>query len=408
MAKAYLVGGGIAALAAATYLIRDGGFDGADIHVFEQQRLLGGSLDAGGTPAGGYSMRGGRMFEAKFRCTYDLLSGIPSLDDPEVSVTGEILAGHEEFGWDGVARLVDGDGGVVDPVSMGFPEFASMKGIQRTRRHPYDSIVRPLTAWLGERGVALHTGCRVTDLGFAPGVRSGTVDAIHLSRHGRAETIAVAPEDLVFVTNGSMTDSSSVGSHTSAPPPAPERSDAWLLWHRLARGREAFEKFSGRPAGRDGLMTFTSSNWLLSAVVHRQPVYHDQPEDTTVWWGYGLFPDRAGNRTPKPMTMCTGREILEEVLRRPARGRPRGLRQPRLHRPVRRGARRRRLHRRVLRAHRVDGGVPGAGRRAGDDAPAPVSRRPRTLRKQRSREGAPDCPPWTLPQPTRTVKKQSG
>lgn len=32
MAKAYLVGSGIAALAAATFLIRDGGFDGADIH----------------------------------------------------------------------------------------------------------------------------------------------------------------------------------------------------------------------------------------------------------------------------------------------------------------------------------------------------------------------------------------
>ncbi|MGJ5894543.1 oleate hydratase [Streptomyces niveiscabiei] len=412
MAKAYLVGSGIAALAAATYLIRDGGFAGSDIQVFEQQRLLGGSLDAGGTPATGYSMRGGRMFEAEFRCTYDLLSRIPTLDDPAVSVTEEILAGHEEFAWDDIARLVDGNGQVIDPASMGFgerdrlelvrclatperrlddkritdcfgehffttsfwlmwcttfafqpwhsavefrryllrfvhlfPEFASMSGIHRTRRHQYDSIVRPLTAWLGERGVTVHTGCRVTDLGFAPGVRSGTVDAIHLSRHGREERIAVAPEDLVFVTNGSMTDASSLGTHTSAPPPAPERSDAWLLWHRLARGREnfgrpgvfdkhvkdsrwesftvtskgtdfleAFEKFSGRPAGRGGLMTFTASNWLLSVVVHRQPVYRDQPEDTTVWWGYALSPGRAGNHTPKPMTMCSGREILDEVL----------------------------------------------------------------------------------------------
>ncbi|QUW84558.1 oleate hydratase [Streptomyces mirabilis] len=412
MAKAYLVGSGIAALAAATFLIRDGGFKGSDIHLFEEQRTIGGSLDAAGTPDAGYTMRGGRMFEAEFRCTYDLLSGIPTLDDPSVSVTEEILAGHEESAWDDIARLVNGDGEIVDTTSMGFserdrlelvrclatpeghldgrritdcfgehffttnfwfmwcttfafqpwhsaiefrrylrrfihlfPQFATMSGIHRTRYHQYDSIVRPLTTWLRERGVTVHTGCRVIDLGFTPGVESGTVEILYLSRDGHDEKIAVAPEDLVFVTNGSMTDASSVGSHTSAPPSAPHRSDAWLLWHRLARGRDDFgdpavfdkdvkasrwesftvtakdpaflkalEEFSGRPAGKGGLMTFTNSNWLLTIVANRQPVYHDQPEDVSVWWGYGLFPDRAGNHTPKPMTMCSGREILEEVL----------------------------------------------------------------------------------------------
>lgn len=122
MAKAYLVGSGIAALAAATFLIRDGGFKGSDIHLFEEQRTIGGSLDAAGTPDAGYTMRGGRMFEAEFRCTYDLLSGIPTLDDPSVSVTEEILAGHEESAWDDIARLVNGDGEIVDTTSMGFSE----------------------------------------------------------------------------------------------------------------------------------------------------------------------------------------------------------------------------------------------------------------------------------------------
>ena len=55
MAKAYLVGSGIAALAAATFLIRDGGFDGADIHLFEERRNIGGSLDAGGTADAGHT-----------------------------------------------------------------------------------------------------------------------------------------------------------------------------------------------------------------------------------------------------------------------------------------------------------------------------------------------------------------
>ena len=129
MAKAYLVGSGIAALAAAAFLIRDGGFKGPDVHLFEQQRNIGGSLDADGTADAGYTMRGGRMFEAEFRCTYDLLSGIPTLDNPSVSVTQEILAGHEDFAWDDIARLVDGDGKIVDTHSMGFAVGAGDWGL---------------------------------------------------------------------------------------------------------------------------------------------------------------------------------------------------------------------------------------------------------------------------------------
>jgi oleate hydratase len=412
MAKAYLVGSGIAALAAATYLIREGGFDGADIHLFEAQRTVGGSLDAGGTPDTGYTMRGGRMFDAESRCTYDLLSGIPSLDDPSVSVAQEILTGHEDFAWDDAARLVGKDGEIVDVGSMGFserdrlelvrclatpesrldgtrisdcfgehffttnfwflwcttfafqpwhsaiefrrhlkrfihlaPGFATLSGIHRTRYNQYDSIVRPLMAWLRGQGVTVHTGCHVTDLEFTAGVHSGTVRSVCVSRHGLDEKIPVTPQDLVLVTNGSMTDASSRGTHTSCPPPLPHRSDAWLLWHRIARGRDdfgdpgVFDKhvkesrwesftvtatdpafldalagFSGRETGRGGLMTFTESNWLLTLVADRQPVYRDQPDGVSVWWGYGLFPGRAGNHTPKPMTQCSGREILEEVL----------------------------------------------------------------------------------------------
>lgn len=59
--SAYLVGGGIASLAAAAYLVRDGRIPGARIHVLEEQERVGGSLDASGTAAEGFSMRGTRM-----------------------------------------------------------------------------------------------------------------------------------------------------------------------------------------------------------------------------------------------------------------------------------------------------------------------------------------------------------
>ncbi|MGA8053284.1 MAG: oleate hydratase, partial [Burkholderiales bacterium] len=63
--KAYLVGGGIASLAAAAYLIRDGRVPGKNIHILEESRL-GGSLDASGSPEQGYSIRGTRMYGAAY------------------------------------------------------------------------------------------------------------------------------------------------------------------------------------------------------------------------------------------------------------------------------------------------------------------------------------------------------
>ena len=46
--KAYLVGGGIGSLAAAAFMIRDGGMPGANISILEASSVMGGSLDGTG------------------------------------------------------------------------------------------------------------------------------------------------------------------------------------------------------------------------------------------------------------------------------------------------------------------------------------------------------------------------
>jgi oleate hydratase len=56
--KAYVVGGGIAALASAAYLIRDGGLLGENIRIFEEAPVMGGSLDGAGSPGSGYTPAG--------------------------------------------------------------------------------------------------------------------------------------------------------------------------------------------------------------------------------------------------------------------------------------------------------------------------------------------------------------
>ena len=120
--RAYLVGAGIGNLAAAAYLIKDGGFSGANITIYEEESLPGGALkDPIPVPEGGYAMRGERMFEENYVCFYDLCSFIPSLEDPTKTVKDDTLEFTREYPWNNKARLV-ANGSVMHFESYGFNE----------------------------------------------------------------------------------------------------------------------------------------------------------------------------------------------------------------------------------------------------------------------------------------------
>ena len=116
----YLVGGGIASLAAAAFLIRDGGVRGQNIMILEESGKMGGSLDGAGTPQDGYVIRGGRMLESKYLCTFDLFSSIPTLDDSK-TVTQEIFEFHEMLKTSSKSRLFRG-GHRIDAPRYGLSE----------------------------------------------------------------------------------------------------------------------------------------------------------------------------------------------------------------------------------------------------------------------------------------------
>jgi len=105
--RVYLIGAGIASLASAAYFIRDGNINPANIHLFEELNIAGGSLDGSGSAETGYILRGGRMLNFSYLCTYDLFSFIPSLTNPDVSVLDEILAFNEENKTHSNARVVE-------------------------------------------------------------------------------------------------------------------------------------------------------------------------------------------------------------------------------------------------------------------------------------------------------------
>lgn len=409
--QATIVGGGIAGLASAAYLIRDGGVPGPNIRVLEAASRPGGSLDATGSAEQGYSMHGSRMFGVAYVHMYEPLDNIPSLDDPEKSITQDLFEFWKAAPWYGKARLID-RGRILDPRKWGlshrdqadfvrlmlcaqdtldgvridecfgpdffathfwhmwssmfgfetwhsadelrryvlrflrlFPDLETMQAIQSTRYSGYHSIVRPMVRWLEAQGVRWDTGVEVTDLDFEGRQGVKAVRRIRCLRDGQPDDIDVDTGDLVIVTLGSKTADASKGSMSAAPVlrTDPDKG-AWGLWRRLAAKDGAFgrpevfcghvdqtkwitftvtdtdgrffdrmEQLSGSPAGGGGLTTLISSSWMLTFHLYHSPACAGQPEGIGVWWGYGLFPDRAGDFVAKTMAECTGREILVEL-----------------------------------------------------------------------------------------------
>lgn len=429
--KAYLVGGGLASMAAAAYLVRDCRFPGKQITIYEGMHILGGSNDGIGTPEKGFVCRGGRMLnEETYENFWELFSSIPSLRQPGRSVTEEILDFDHAHPTCAKARLVDKDGNILDVKSMGFNqadrmallkllmtdekkldnltiqdwfketphmfetnfwymwqttfafqkwsslyefrrymnrmifEFSrieTLEGVTRTPLNQYDSVIRPLESYLRKAGVSFMENCEVTDIDFEDG-HGITARTLYLKRkvedtddtgeNGDAvkdsyvfETVQLEKNDICIMTNACMTDSATLGDfHT--PAPAPEQKPIsgelwakvaakkpglgnpepfftkphetnWLSFTVTCRGDEilkTIENFTGNVPGSGALMTFKDSSWLMSSVVAAQPHFANQPMDTTIFWGYGLYTDAVGDYVKKPMKECTGQELLNEYL----------------------------------------------------------------------------------------------
>ena len=147
--KAYLVGGGIGSLAAAAFMIRDGNLPGGNISILEASPIMGGSLDGGGEPGGGYSLRGGRMMTTdNYECTWDLYKSIPSLNDERKTVFAETVEFNEKHKANSMARLVDSRRAKVPVTSMGFSMQDRMELLKLSQADEDTMAASCITDWL--------------------------------------------------------------------------------------------------------------------------------------------------------------------------------------------------------------------------------------------------------------------
>ena len=333
----HIVGAGIAGLAVAVYLIRDAGTKGENIHIYEQLGVAGGSLDGSGDADAGYLIRGGRMFEEHFACTFDLLDTIPSPNDPDVSITEDIMAFNRMVPGSSNCRLVR-DGKPAEDrydLTLSAHDIVDINRLILHQEHalagqsiedwfnpsffesnfwlmwstmfsfqPWHSLTelrrylrRFIHLFPGFTRIAgiLRTRYNQYDSLIAPiltwlrdrGVRiandTQVIDVtIEGTRQDRLVTalaltdetqVQVSEEDRVYLTLGSMTDATSQGSNDRAPDLHDKDGGAWTLWRKLAAQNEGF----GRPEAFCGDISKTA--WHSFTTTMDGPDFFEFMED---------------------------------------------------------------------------------------------------------------------------------
>lgn len=236
----------------------------------------------------------------------------------------------------------------------GLPDFSALRF---TKYNQYESMILPLIEYLKKHDVDVQFGMDVKNVVIEEVDGKKTAKQLIYIKDNEEHSIPLTADDLVFITNGCCTDTSSYGDQTHAPDLSGivnGQGESWDLWKNIAK--QAKHDEYGHPdvfcsdteatnwmsatvetsnediiqhimnickrdprAGKvttGGIVTVKDSvnNWFLSWTINRQPQFRSQNKDTVLVWLYALHTDTEGNYIKKAMRDCTGEEICQEWL----------------------------------------------------------------------------------------------
>lgn len=236
----------------------------------------------------------------------------------------------------------------------GLPDFSALRF---TKYNQYESMILPLIEYLKKHDVDVQFGMDVKNVVIEEVDGKKTAKELIYVKDNEEHSIPLTADDLVFITNGCCTDTSSYGDQTHAPNLSHivnGQGESWNLWKNIAK--QAKHDEYGHPdvfcsnteatnwmsatietsnediiqhimnickrdprAGKvttGGIVTVKDSvnNWFLSWTINRQPQFRSQNKDTVLVWLYALHTDTEGNYIKKAMRDCTGEEICQEWL----------------------------------------------------------------------------------------------
>lgn len=236
----------------------------------------------------------------------------------------------------------------------GLPDFSALRF---TKYNQYESMILPLIEYLKKHDVDVQFGMDVKNVVIEEVDGKKTAKQLIYIKDNEEHSIPLTADDLVFITNGCCTDTSSYGDQTHAPDLSGivnGQGESWDLWKNIAK--QAKHDEYGHPdvfcsnteatnwmsatvetsnediiqhimnickrdprAGKvttGGIVTVKDSvnDWFLSWTINRQPQFRSQNKDTVLVWLYALHTDTEGNYIKKAMRDCTGEEICQEWL----------------------------------------------------------------------------------------------
>ena len=119
----------------------------------------------------------------------------------------------------------------------GLPDFTALKF---NKYNQYDSMVLPIIKYLESHDVNFVYNAQVTNVVVDVQADKKTATELVVTIDGTEQAIPLTADDLVFVTNGSITESSTYGSHHQAAPVSKELGGSWRLWQNLAAQSDEF------------------------------------------------------------------------------------------------------------------------------------------------------------------------
>ncbi len=238
-----------------------------------------------------------------------------------------------------------------------FTQIEHLVGVNRTRYNQYESIMLPLINYLKEQGCKIVLDRLVTDWDFKETTMQDEITVTGLkmlnTKTNEEEYVPVDEDTAVIFTNGSITDSATLGDFEHAAPENMDYGAASSLWKkasdRFYNLGNPDKFFADRNASEWVSFTLTTKNHVLlneitrittqvpgnalnsfvsttpitplgqkdvnmSIVVHHQPHFTTQQPNETVIWGYFLYPRRRGEFVDKQYIKMNGKEMLQELI----------------------------------------------------------------------------------------------
>lgn len=230
----------------------------------------------------------------------------------------------------------------------GLPDLSAL---QFSRHDQFTSFVKPMVKYLEDNGAQFKYGITVENVEFdISNDKKVAKKIVAVDKNNNDVSIDLTENDLVFITNGSMTEGSGYGDDKTPAPFNKDLGGCWKMWKNIASQCDEFgkpDKFCSEPEKSNwesctvtchdervpkyiekitkrspyggktvtgGIVTALDSSWLMSWTINRQEQYYGQPEKDVLVWVYGLFSDVPGDYIKKPMRDCTGKEITQEWL----------------------------------------------------------------------------------------------